>query len=107
MSQNTAGLTWNGFPFEGDVAIFSKKDPKHKLPKLEKEAGCDIFELWNKEQLAQFQSLLQEISSGKKVEWQKDTQWIEEKQNWKVMIMWLRPYYTNPDGYRKELNSNG
>lgn len=96
-------LRFKGLPYKGNQMLFRKKDPPHLQPQRTSESSCVIFELWKTEDLSDFNGLLDEVAKGKKIIWKEDKQWVKEKQNWKVMIIWFSAYYTDPKGYRDKV----
>lgn len=99
------GFKYKGLPFKGSQMIFRKKDPPHLQPQKQMESRCAVFNLWEPEDMQKFNDLLDEVAKQTKIIWKEDKQWIEEKQNWKMLIIWFSAYYTDPAGYRKDVQT--
>lgn len=81
---------YDGLPFKGQSIPDLVKGGKAPVEK--RYAKVKIFDLSNKEQLAEYQAICDLVAKGWCALSKEDMQWVPEKQNWIVFIRYLERY---------------
>jgi hypothetical protein len=87
-----------GLPFRGSVPTIKEDDPPEKRPQMGTQAFVKILELDKEEDLQTYVDIAQLVANGVAQISFEDKRWIEEKQNWKVLIRFMLVFYHMPAG---------
>jgi hypothetical protein len=76
-------------------------DPEHKQPQFGMDAQVRVFDLADKEDLAAYQKMWDDICKGHCRLASEDKHWCEETQNFKVLARWGNVYLEMYNGSRE------
>lgn len=124
MENGLRGITdlsqgWNlfsgmeGVPFRtksDSVPLIKRDDPAHLQPKLSNDIKVKIFDMSNSEDIKEYTEVLNFCARklGRIIE--KETKYIEEKSNWKILLSWTSYFWEDPAESSKQCKkyySNG
>lgn len=80
-----------GIPFRTqreDVPYYKKGDPLHRKPRLVADMHVRQFDLQDNDQREELEKILDRCAKGKGYISQKDVQYDEKIQGWKVLLIW-------------------
>lgn len=90
---------YDGVPFRTrgrETPHYKKDDPLHKQPRLVADMRVRQFDLQDEEQRLEFEQVLDRCAKGKAYVSQKETQYDQEIQGWRVLLIWGEFYLEDP-----------
>lgn len=89
-------LVWKGLPYRGAVPDLKKAD---FAPVLAREVHVDVFELDSPEACKRYEQICQKCVDTHAEIYAEDRRYIEEKQQYKVLLKWADLFYRAPNEY--------
>lgn len=89
----------NNIPFrtkQGVVPYFKHDDPQHRQPVLVTDMHVGTFDMSNEDDKAKFTEVLDRVAKGKGYISQRESQFVEQTQNWKIFMIWGDFFLENP-----------
>jgi len=95
----------DGIPYRtknGDIPTIKEDDPSHIRPQVKHEVKVRIFKLDDKEDLVEYEKVLNMCAEALGRVMQQDVQYNEETGEWRVMLTWAIYFYQSPDEVKQD-----
>lgn len=87
----------SGYPFRGQNAPMLKKEEYENLP-ISVKFRCKMFYLASKEDFAEYMKVRDKCANGLWIMIDKDRQWDEDTNNYRIFMEWVEPAHELPPG---------